>query len=233
MKLLRPANTRGNPRASWISSYRTFSFPGYYDPNYMNYGVLQTINDDRVQPGGHVPWHEHKNMEIFGYIVEGVCHHTDSLGNVHDLPAGCVQRMSSGSSIWHTEGNSSTVPNHYLQIWIRPNIHDTEPIHEWHQFTREDKLNTFCEITAKLPIKQDAKLFAGIFTEGFNYMLDPKRNYYVYVISGTAVLNELKVVEGDGLTLEGEDELVIENPNESEMLLFDLNDISLEKDSNK
>ena len=45
----RPAATRGNPRAPFINSYRTFSFPNYYDARYMNYGNLQTINDDRVQ----------------------------------------------------------------------------------------------------------------------------------------------------------------------------------------
>ena len=153
----RPYNTRGNPKTDWINSYRTFSFPGYFDPNYKNFGDLQTINDDRVQPGGHVPIHEHKNMEIFGYVVEGVCRHTDSHGKVLDIPAGAVQRMSAGRGIKHTEGNASDTPNRYLQLWIKPNVFDTEPIHEWHQFTREDKLNKFCDITEKLPIKQDAK----------------------------------------------------------------------------
>ena len=54
MIIHRPAHTRGNPRADWINSYRTFSFPGYFDPKYRNFSDLQTINDDRVQPGGHV-----------------------------------------------------------------------------------------------------------------------------------------------------------------------------------
>ena len=69
MLTLRPASTRGNPRADFINSYRTFSFPPYYDSRYINYGHLETINDDRVQYAWQVPWHEHKNMEIFGYVV--------------------------------------------------------------------------------------------------------------------------------------------------------------------
>ena len=162
MIILRPASSRGNPRASWINSYRTFSFPSYYDARYMNFSHLQTINDDRVQPGGHVPIHEHKNMEIFGYVVEGVCRHTDSKGNILDIPAGAVQRMSTGSGIKHTEGNASDKPNRYLQLWVRPNVLNTEPSHDWHQFSREDKLNKFCDITEKLPIKQNARLLAGI-----------------------------------------------------------------------
>ena len=222
MIIHRPAHTRGNPRASWINSYRTFSFPSYYDARYMNFSHLQTINDDRVQPGGHVPIHEHRNMEIFGYVVEGVCRHTDSHGKVLDIPAGAVQRMSTGSGIKHTEGNASDSPNRYLQLWIRPNVLDTDPIHEWYQFTREDKLNQFCDITAKLPIKQDAKLLAGIFTQDFTFNLDYNRNYYLYVISGTSTTNDIPLIEGDGLSFTNEHTINITATNETEIILFDL-----------
>jgi len=222
MITFRPHNTRGNPNTSWINSYRTFSFPGYFNPNYMNFGDLQTINDDRVQPGGHVPIHEHKNMEIFGYVVEGVCRHTDSHGNILDIPAGSVQRMSTGSGIKHTEGNASDKPNRYLQLWIRPNVFDTEPIHDWYQFTREDKLNIFCDITEKLPIKQDAKLLSGIFTEDFNYEINNDRKYYLYVISGDVNINDLSLIEGDGLSFIEENKIEIKTKTESEIIIFDL-----------
>lgn len=222
MIIHRPHNTRGNPRASWINSYRTFSFPSYYDSRYMNFGHLQTINDDRVQPGGHVPGHEHKNMEIFGYVVEGVCRHTDNHGNVLDIPAGSVQRMSAGSGIRHTEGNASDKPNRYLQLWIRPNILDTEPIHEWYQFTREDKLNRFCDVTEKLHIKQDAKLLSGIFTKDFEFNLNNTRKYYLYIISGEVLVNDISLIEGDGLSFIDEDKIVINPITESEIILFDL-----------
>jgi hypothetical protein len=222
MIIHRPASTRGNPRADWINSYRTFSFSGYFDSQYTNFGHLQTINDDRVQPGGHVPIHEHKNMEIFGYVVKGICRHTDNHGNTLDIPAGAVQRMSAGSGIKHTEGNASDKPNRYLQLWIQPNIKDTEPIHDWHQFTREDKLNKFCDITEKLPIKQDAKLLAGIFTENFSYDLNEARRYYLYVISGTSVVNDIALIEGDGLSFTEESKIDIITDKETEIILFDL-----------
>ena len=222
MIIHRPAHTRGNPRADWINSHRTFSFPSYYDARYIHFSDLQTINDDRVQPGGHVPIHEHKNMEIFGYVVEGKCRHTDSQGKTIDIPAGAVQRMSTGRGISHTEGNASDSPNRYLQLWIRPNMLDTDPRHDWHQFTREDKLNTFCDITEKLPIKQDARLLAGIFTQDFNYQLDSNRNYYLYVISGTSTTNDIPLIEGDGLSFTEESLLKIATTSETEIILFDL-----------
>jgi len=222
MIVLRPADTRGNPRADFIDSRRTFSFPSYFDPRYMNFSDLQTINDDRVQYAWQVPWHEHRNMEIFGYVVEGSSHHVDSLGNDVEVPAGAVQRMSAGSGISHTEGNTANTPNRYLQLWIRPNKTDTEPRHDWHQFSREDKLNQFCNITAHLPIHQDARLLAGIFTETFKFDLDRTRHYYLYVVTGTAQINGQSVTEGDGMSFEQESEIAITDPAEAEIILFDL-----------
>jgi hypothetical protein len=188
----------------------------------MNYSDLQTINDDRVQYAWQVPWHEHKNMEIFGYVVEGSSHHVDSLGNNVEVPAGAVQRMTCGSGISHTEGNTANTPNRYLQIWIRPDKLDTEPAHAWHQFSREEKLNRFCDITEQLPIKQDARFLAGIFTQNYLRVIDNSRHYYLYVVSGTATINNIPVVEGDGLSFENETEIEIFNPVESEIIVFDL-----------
>jgi redox-sensitive bicupin YhaK (pirin superfamily) len=161
-------------------------------------------------------------MEIFSYVVEGVCRHTDSQGRVLDVPAGAVQRMSTGRGIRHTEGNALDKPNRYLQLWIKPNVLDTDPIHEWYQFTREDKLNKFCNITEKLPIKQDARLLAGIFTQDFTFNLDSNRNYYLYVVSGTSTTNDIPLIEGDGLSFTEEHSLSITTTDETEIILFDL-----------
>ena len=222
MITVRPADTRGNLRAPFITSYRTFSFPSYHDSRYMNYSDLQTINDDRVQYAWQVPWHEHKNMEIFGYVVSGSSHHVDSLGNDVLVPAGAVQRMSCGSGIGHTEGNTANTPNRYLQLWIRPNEFDTEPAHAWHEFGREDKLNRFCDITARLPIRQDARLLAGIFTEDFSFDINQHRHYYLYTVTGVANINGHAVAEGDGMAIESEHQILIQDPRESEIILFDL-----------
>ena len=218
----RPASTRGHIVAPFIDTRRTFSFPSYYDSRYMNFSDLQTINDDRVQYAWQVPWHEHKNMEIFGYVVEGSSHHVDSLGNDVEVPSGAVQRMSAGKGIYHTEGNTSNIPNRYLQLWIRPNEFDTEPRHDWHQFTREDKLNKFCNITEKLPIKQDARLLAGIFTVDYNFDINTDRHYYLYVVSNSANINGIDVSEGDGLSFEYESNITITNSVDCEIILFDL-----------
>ena len=65
-------------------------------------------------------------------------------------------------------------------------------------------------------------MLAGIFTEDFSYDLDNKRKYYLYVITGTARVNDLDLIEGDGLSFDEEAVLRIADPDEVEIILFDL-----------
>jgi len=208
-----------------MDTRRTFSFPSYYDPRYINFSDLYTINDDRVQCQWQVPWHEHRNWEIFGYIVEGRCRHIDSLGNAHDHPQGTVQRMSAGQGISHTEGNPDPTPNRYLQIWIKtdPQLENQPPEYGYITLTPEDKLNKFVDVTQHLPIKQRARFLAGIFTKAVTYPIDSSRCYYVYVVAGQGVLNGVHaVVEGDGLGLVNEQELRVESAQDLELIVIDL-----------
>lgn len=221
----RNPNTLGHLKEDWIETFRSFSNNSYYDPNYINYSDLEVINDDRVQPRNCVPVHQHCDMEILGYIIDGPCYHNDNLHNYGEVPSGCVQRMSSGTGIWHTEGNLSDKPIRYLQIWLRPNKHNFPPNYDVMQFTKEDKLNTFCPIASNkgpIHINSDAKVFAGIFNQDFTFNLNSNRRYYVYVINGTVKINGYDCVETSGLSFENENLLMIEQANDSEVLLFDL-----------
>lgn len=186
----------------------------------MNYGSLETINDDWVEPGFHVGRHKHINREIFGYVVDGPCYHIDDTNGHIDIPSGAVQRMCSGSGMFHSEGNGTDKPIRYLQLWIRSKIQNATPVYGWHQFTREDKLNKFCDITEKLPIRSDTRLLAGIFTEPFVYELSDRR-YYLYVVKGTGTLNGDTFIEGDGYAIENEHQLQIDSA-ECEIIMFDL-----------
>ena len=223
----RPADTRGHLNPGWIESRRTFSNNSYWNPKYMNWGHLEVINDDILQPGHSVPKHEHKNMEILGYVVQGPCHHWDNLGN--DLPAesGTVQRMSSGRSIWHTESNHSDHPIRYLQLWIEPANHGQGTPAEYTQqhFSREQKLNNFCLIaspTGPIVIKQDARVWAGVFTEDYKFTLNYLRQYYVYLVSGSATVSGTPAMEGDGFSIDGESEVKLTDCTESEIILFEV-----------
>ena len=221
----RPANTRKHMNPGWIETYRTFSNNSYWDPKYVNFSLLEVINDDRVQPRNCVPIHQHMDMEILGYVVEGECYHNDSLYNILNVPAGGIQRMSAGRGIWHVEGNMGDVPNHYLQIWLRPNKMGVTPNYDMVKFSKEQKLNNFLCVasqTGPMLIHSDAIVHAGIFTQDHSAILDPEKKYYLYIITGSATINGTVSDTGDGYSFEGESKLDITDATDSEMLLFEL-----------
>lgn len=222
MIVRRPADTRGViDKKGSILSYRTFTFQAYMNFKYMNFGDLETINDDRVEPGYHVGRHLHTDREIFGYVVDGPCYHEDDQQTI-EIPSGAVQRISAGSGMFHSEGNGTDHPVRYLQLWIKSAIKGAAPVYGWHQFTREDKLNRFCDITAQLPIRADARLLAGIFTQPFRFDLNSNRRYYAYVVRGTGTVNDQPFIEGDGFAYTSETQISITIIEESEIILFDL-----------
>lgn len=222
----RLANTRKYMTAGWIETYRSFSNNSYWDTNYINYSILEVINDDRVKPHNFVPIHQHMDMEILGYVIEGPCYHNDNLRNIIEIPSNGVQRMTAGSGIWHVEGNNSDKPIRYLQLWLRPNKMGIPPSYDYKIFTRDRKLNNFCTIASQLNggnnivIQSDAVVKAGIFTTSYIETLDKSRKYYLYIVSGTCNINQNKCVEGDAVIFENEDKLEITDPDNSEMILF-------------
>ncbi len=224
----RPHTTRKSMGNHWIQTHRSFSNNTYWDPKYINYSLLEVINDDRVGPHSFVPIHQHMDMEILSYIVEGECYHNDNLRNIVELPGGCVQHMSSGTGIWHIEGNNKSVPNRYLQIWLRPNRMGIQPKYDFRAFSRERKLNNFLTIASQLDggnnivIQSDAHVSAGIFTENYTKTISTYKKYYMYIVKGTANINGTDCIEGDAMIYEDESLVKIENPIECEALLFEL-----------
>ena len=78
MQIFRPAAERGHVRAGWLDSRHSFSFGHYHDPQWMGWGPLRVINEDRVQPGAGFAPHGHANMEIISYVISGGLAHRAS-----------------------------------------------------------------------------------------------------------------------------------------------------------
>lgn len=215
---IRKNNERGYarpPRTGLIESYRSFSFEGYQDPNYIHWGPIKTINDDRADPGFVTTWHEHKNLDILSYVIKGEVYHKDNLGNELIAVPGQVQHMWCGNSIWHSEANRGSITNRYLQIWIMyPNNYVPEDMTP--KYTLVERSPTF----APLPItyaNKNITIYAGtmeddVINDSIAYLL---------VLEGMCKINGELLEEGDSAELY--QQVVIERIGNCHILLFELN----------
>ena len=231
MLQVRKSQDRGYADHGWLKSFHSFSFAGYHDPQFMGWGNLRVINEDRVAAGMGFGKHSHRNMEIISYVLSGELAHQDSMGNVKSIPLGDVQRMSAGSGVTHSEFNhSKNQTTHFLQIWIEPNVLEIEPSYEQKTIPLADKQGKFCLVASpdgangSVKIFADAKVYAGLFngTQSAQLQLDPKRKAYVHLITGSLTVNGHKLSGGDGLLIAEESLLIIDGGVNAEVLFFDL-----------
>lgn len=128
---VRDHRERGKTSLSWLDSRHTFSFGHYYDPEFMGFGPIRVINDDRVSPGGGFGAHPHRDMEIISYVVQGALEHRDSMGHGAVIRAGEIQIMSAGDGITHSEFNhSQQQPVRFLQMWVVPRAVGLSPSYQ-------------------------------------------------------------------------------------------------------
>lgn len=231
MLTLRTSSERGFADHGWLKSFHSFSFAGYYDPQFMGWGNLRVVNEDRIAPGTGFGTHGHRDMEIISYVLSGELAHKDSMGNVKGIPPGDVQRMSAGSGVQHSEFNHAQgVQTHFLQIWIEPNVRGIEPSYEQKTFTTPEKsgvLRLVASPTADngaVLIHADARMYSGLFgtDQTASLSLDTRRKAYVQVLRGALLVNGLAITTGDALLIEDETQLTFSQGQDAEVLVFDL-----------
>jgi quercetin 2,3-dioxygenase len=231
MNDIRRSHERGFADHGWLKSFHTFSFADYFDPQHVEFGPLRVINEDRVQAGAGFGTHAHRDMEIVSYVLEGELAHKDSLGNGSIIRPGDVQRMSAGTGVRHSEFNPNPEqPVHFLQIWIQPAKRNIEPSYEEKRFSPQEKRGRLRLIVSpdraegSLLIHQDAKLYAGLFTddERADFETAPGRRIYLHVARGALSANGTALAAGDALRITNGAALRLGEAREAEVLVFDL-----------
>lgn len=230
MLTIRRGNDRGHVNMGWLDSHHSFSFGHYHDPNFMGFGPLRVINEDRVSPGGGFAPHGHANMEIISYVLSGGLAHKDSLGTGATIVPGEVQRMSAGTGIRHSEFNASEAdPVHFLQIWLLPDTQNVAPSYEQKAFDdeRNGRLRLVASKTGRdgsLKIHQDTDLFASVLQDGdtVEHSFAAGRRGWLQVARGTVTVNGETLEAGDGAAMAELETVILTANGEAEFLLFDL-----------
>ncbi len=228
---IRKAAERGHANHGWLDSWHSFSFADYHDPRHMGFGALRVINEDRIEPGAGFGTHGHRDMEIISYVLEGALAHKDSMGNGSTMVPGDVQRMSAGRGVMHSEFNHEKAgETHFLQIWIEPNRRGIDPGYEQKRFEPEAKRGRLRVVVSpngredSVKIHQDACIYATLLDgdERVIHALAPGRRAYLHVVRGSLRANGEVLAGGDALKVADVPEIVLEQGERAEALLFDL-----------
>ncbi len=203
---LRPAFDRGVADFGWLQSRHSFSFGRYYNPNETGHGKLLVINDDIVAPGAGFGMHPHSNMEILSYVLEGKIAHKDSAGNEYEVPAGDFQLMSAGRGIAHSEYNASRQePLRFLQIWILPNVSNSQPGYQQKHFEKSNGQQLILSpdgAEGSLQIKQNTWVSRIQLDSGQSLTMqhDRTQKAYLHLVKGGLSVNAgHQISAGDGL----------------------------------
>ncbi|MGO1620800.1 MAG: pirin family protein, partial [Candidatus Corynebacterium faecigallinarum] len=97
------------------------------------FGLLLIHNDDLVEPGEGFDMHQHADVEIVTWIVDGTLRHRDSSGAEMTLSAGQVEAITAGSGISHAETNNVGFTGRevlrVIQMWLPTDAAGLEPAH--------------------------------------------------------------------------------------------------------
>lgn len=230
MITIRHSQDRGHADHGWLKSAHTFSFAGYYDPEFLAHGSLRVLNQDRVAGGGGFPPHGHANMEIVSYVLEGAMEHRDSMGTGSVMRPGDVQLMSAGRGVQHSEFNASdTEPLHFLQMWVMPARDGTDPGYQQKSFSLEERQGRLRLVVSpdgedgSLRIGQDASLYAGLFAKGEEavHQLAEGRSAWLHVATGSVDVNGTRLGPGDGAAIVNESQIHVHGVEDAEVVLWD------------
>ena len=228
---IRKAGERGHANHGWLDTYHTFSFADYHDPAWLGFRSLRVINDDRVAPGQGFALHQHRDMEIISYVLNGALEHKDSLGNGRVIQAGEFQYMSAGTGVRHSEFNPSAhEPVHFLQLWIVPDHNGLPP--RYAEKSMRDcaagRLHLIASQTGRdgsIAIRQDADLWLAKLNAGERvaHALATGRHAWAQIAEGAVTLNHHRLEGGDGVGITGGCTIELAASAPAQVLLFDLN----------
>lgn len=226
------ADTRGFADHGWLKSHHTFSFANYYNPERMSFGVLRVLNDDQVASGMGFGTHPHRDMEIISIPLEGDLEHKDSMGTTAVIRNGEIQVMSAGTGVQHSEYNKNKDGLvKFLQIWVIPNKMNVTPRYDQISIKENEKINDFQQILSPNPydegvwIHQNAWFNLAKFEKGNakEYRIhDAKNGVYVFVLKGSAKIDEQTLGTRDGFGIWETESFTLEALEDSEVLLMEV-----------
>jgi redox-sensitive bicupin YhaK (pirin superfamily) len=123
---------------------------------------------------------------------------------------------------------SSEAQVHFLQIWIEPQRTGLAPDHEQRAFSEEARRNRLLLVGSRtgrhgaIAINRDVDLYASLLAPEavVTHHFAKGRKGWLQIVRGEVQTGDLALRSGDGLRLQGADELTLTASSDAELLLF-------------
>jgi quercetin 2,3-dioxygenase len=213
-----------------FDSWQSFSFGNWYDAKRSGFGALRVFNDDTIGVGSEIGMHPHQNYEILSVMLDGKMSHKDSLHNYQVIETEAIQLISCGTGIYHAGENlAENRYTHFLQIWVEPNVLNTEPDLQLKQFDIVNSLEKWDlrvspqTMASTIQIKQNCFCSRGVFSTNASYTLNTARNgVWLFVIDGSIEIQGVIAQKGDTLMINNVSELAINILSKADLWLMEL-----------
>lgn len=209
------AAVRSTWRDSALLSRQSFPATGSFDLEGNAFGLLMVHNDDVVAPGEGFDMHQHRDVELVTWVMEGRLRHRDdggmegsAAGAESILSPGMAQRVSAGRGIRHSELNASGYLDgkklRAIQAWLPPDELGAAPSHD------EADLNDALADGTLVPVASGtpglapltigttgATLRIGRLPAGRTVDVPLSRFTHLFVASGSVSLGDETLYDGD------------------------------------
>lgn len=215
----------------WLKSKYMFFFGFYFDLNYIGFGVLCVINEDKVVFFVGFLIYLYEDMEIIFYVVFGGLEYKDFIGMGLVICFGEFQCMSVGIGVWYSEYNVFDIDLvYFLQIWIVLNEDGLNFSYEQKVFLEGEWQNVLWLIGFKdgwdglVFIYQDVDFYGLLLFVDKSFVFDIVLGckVWIQVIKGKLNVNEQQFDVGDGIGFFVLGVLVLVVQEDMEFLFFDL-----------
>lgn len=237
-KIKKILHSRSTMEGAGVRLKRAF---GYHEiPLFDPFLMLDAFgSDDPVDYMKGFPWHPHRGIETITYILEGDVEHGDSIGNKGIISTGDVQWMTAGSGIIHQEmpqGNSSGRMFGF-QVWANLPAKNKMMPPRYQEIKSKDipEVNFANGIKAKIicgtmegitgPVKDiitEPKYFDIFMPAGSLFNINESKSHtaFIYIYSGSCIIDNQKIAEGNCVLFEDGENIQISTTEEEAKFIF-------------
>ncbi len=215
MREVRRAEQRFRTVGDGVQTWHSFSYGAHYDPDQISFGPIMAINTEHVAAGRGYDEHDHADVEIVTWVLDGVLRHEDSTGQSGDIHPGTAQRLSAGDGVRHAERNGSAhAPLTFVQMMLRSD-HEGAP-----GYAQVDVPATSGMLVPTVSVHAGAELFAVRLEAGQSLEVPTAPSSLVIVTSGRTRCAGLEVGSFDELRSSGEGPYVLEAVEPAQALVW-------------